>query len=88
MKHFGQDEFNFALGNFIKHGRTLQGILQEDLCKKLNISQGYYSQIENGKRNADMLLVIKIFNFLNLDFYEFFDQHKTLIKEISAQKDG
>ncbi len=86
MDYFKKDDFNEALGSFIKQGRNARGILQRDLCEHIGISQGFYSQLENGERNADLLLVVKIFGFLNLDFRDFLRKNKPLVDEIVHHK--
>ncbi len=48
--------------------REKVGLTQEDIAEKLGISQNYYADIENGKRQADMNLSLaaKLADFFNI----------------------
>lgn len=41
---------------YLKKLRNLKRLKQEDVAKKLCISESYYSQIENGERQKDLPL--------------------------------
>ena len=56
-----------GFGNFVKEGRERLGLYQSDVAKMLNISQPYYSCIEKGIRNVDLVLAMKICDTLKLD---------------------
>ena len=69
--------------NWLKELRTASGMTQEDVAKKLEISQHYYANIENGKRQADLNL--SIMNKLS----EIFDISIEQIAEYEAEsKEG
>ena len=71
------------LRNWLKELRTASGMTQEDVAKKLEISQHYYANIENGKRQADLNL--SIMNKLS----EIFDISIEQIAEYEAEsKEG
>lgn len=68
-------------GNFVKAGRESLGLYQSDVAKMLNISQPYYSCIEKGTRNVDLVLAMKICDTLKLDLSNYINlysgQNKT-----------
>lgn len=55
--------------NFLKSLRKSRYLSQEELAKKLGISQTYYSQIENGQRKPSISLWHKIHDFFNISDY-------------------
>lgn len=54
------------LGNNIRKIREEKGLMQVDLCKKLEVDRAYMSNIENGKKNPTLLTVEKIAKALNV----------------------
>lgn len=54
------------LGNNIRKIREGKGLMQVDLCKKLEVDRAYMSNIENGKKNPTLLTVEKIAKALNV----------------------
>lgn len=58
-------------GSFIKAGREKQHLYQSQVASQLGITQQYYSQIENGVRNVDLVLAINICEVLGLKFNSF-----------------
>lgn len=54
------------LGNNIRKIREEKGLMQIDLCKKLEVDRAYMSNIENGKKNPTLLTVEKIAKALNV----------------------
>ena len=60
-----------SFGCFIRDGRIRKGLLQKEVAAKLNISQVYYSYIENGSRNVDLPLALEICRVLELDLNDF-----------------
>lgn len=58
-------------GNFIKEGREKQHLYQSQVAESVSISQQYYSQIENGARNVDLVLALKICESLHLKLNDF-----------------
>lgn len=60
-----------GFGSFVKEGRERLGMYQSDVAKMLNISQPYYSCIEKGTRNVDLVLAMKICDTLKLDLSDY-----------------
>lgn len=67
MKTIDNCECLIGFGNFIKEGRERQGLYQSDIALKLGITQAYYSAIERGKRNVDLVMAMKICQVLHLN---------------------
>lgn len=64
-----QCQIDFGL--FIKEGREKQHLYQSQVADVLEISQQYYSKIENGVRNVDLALALKICEVLKLNMTDF-----------------
>jgi transcriptional regulator with XRE-family HTH domain len=64
-------EITQRFGMFIRDGRVKKSLLQKEVAAKLNISQVYYSYIENGSRNVDLPLALEICRVLELDLNDF-----------------
>ena len=62
-------------GKFIKEGREQQHSFQSQVAEVLKISQQYYSSIENGVRNVDFVLALKICDTLKLNINDFIDSY-------------
>ena len=58
-------------GSYIKEAREWRGMTQSEIAERLEINQSYYSLIENGKREVDLVLALKICQELNLDMRKF-----------------
>lgn len=54
-------------GSFIRQGREKLSLYQSDVAHSLGISQPYYSAIERGERNVDLVLALKICDLLKLN---------------------
>lgn len=54
-------------GEFIREGRERKKLYQYQLASMLDISQTYYSLIERGERNVDLVLAMEICRALDLD---------------------
>lgn len=59
-------------GIFIKQRRLEQGLTQEDVAKKLGISQVAYGRYELGQRDPGLDLIYQIADVLKFDVAEFF----------------
>ena len=59
---------NAKIGNKIKSFRQKLGLQAKKLAEQINISPSYLNLIENGKRNVDADLLIKICNELRIEF--------------------
>ena len=64
-------EITQSFGMFIREGRMKKNLLQKQVAAMLNISQVYYSYIENGSRNVDFPLALEICRVLDLDLNDF-----------------
>lgn len=58
-------------GSYIKEAREWRGMTQTEVAEQLDINQSYYSLIENGKREVDLVLALKICQELKLDMRDF-----------------
>ena len=63
--------FQKEFGKYIKSGREKLCLYQNQVAEQLGLSQQYYSKIENGIRNVDFVLALKICNLLKLDINDF-----------------
>jgi len=64
-------DFARAFGAFIRDGRISKKLSQQDLAKKLGITQSFCSRLEQGLRNVDLEQALVICAFLDLDINEF-----------------
>lgn len=62
---------NEAFGKFIREARERKGLYQDDMAKKLGISQVHYSHFERGARAIDLSTALNICLILGLDFNDF-----------------
>lgn len=62
-------------GKFIRVGRENQKMFQSQVAEQLDITQQYYSTIENGSRNVDFVLALKICKILKLNIEDFIRTH-------------
>ena len=63
-------------GNYIKERRTKMGLTQEDVAKKLGISQVAYGRYELGLREPNFTLILKISEVLGFKPGDFFDTYR------------
>jgi y4mF family transcriptional regulator len=52
------------LGEFIVHARKQQGLTQEQLAKKTQVSRRWLSDVENGKTSVDFWMVQQLISDL------------------------
>lgn len=62
-------------GNYIKERRIDKGMSQEDVAKKLSISQQAYSRYENGIREPGLQTIFLIADILDFSPGDFFNSH-------------
>lgn len=62
-------------GNFIKERRQKMGLTQEEVAKKLGISQVAYGRYELGLREPNFSLLLQISEVLDFKPGEFFDSY-------------
>lgn len=67
-----------AYGNYIKEHRTKMGLSQDEVAKKLGISQVAYGRYELGTREPNFSLILKIAEVLQFDPGDFFDNYEEL----------
>lgn len=67
MKKIDNIECQSDFGRFLKEGRERRGMLQSEVAMLAGITQGFYSQLENGNRNIDFVLALKLCKILRLD---------------------
>lgn len=60
-----------GFGTFIKAGRERLNLLQGEVAQSLDITQQYYSLIESGKRNVDLVLAMRICEVLHLNMSDY-----------------
>ena len=58
-----------STNNYLKLLRKSHCLTQDELAKKLGISQTYYSQVENGQRRASISLWQRIHKLFNVSDY-------------------
>ena len=56
----------------LRRTRIMKGYTQEAFAKKIDISGGYYSQIESGLRNPGPALALRISNELEEEYKNIF----------------
>ena len=66
---------NFV-GQKIKRWRLEQNITQEQLAHRLDLSQGYINQIENGKRSFTLETLQKVAGVLGIPLSDIFNEEK------------
>lgn len=62
-------------GNYIKERRIDKGMSQEEVAKKLGISQQAYSRYENGNREPGLQTILLIADILGFAPEDFFNSH-------------
>lgn len=75
MKKIENSECLKAFGAFIKDGREYRDMYQAEVAKLVGVSQSYYSEIENGKKNVDLVMAMKICQILRLDLNEYIERY-------------
>lgn len=63
-------------GNYIRDRRTKMGLTQEEVAKKLGISQVAYGRYELGLREPNFSLILQISEVLDFRPGEFFDNYE------------
>ena len=64
------DRFYSDLGKRIRELRQQQGLTQEDLAQKAQVSRGYLAQIEAGQRRTSLHIVLNIATSLHVSVDE------------------
>jgi transcriptional regulator with XRE-family HTH domain len=63
------------LGGLFRERRTELGLFQSEIADRVGISQGHYSMIENGQRDAEFVTVVKICQILRVDLNAFISDY-------------
>ncbi len=63
-------------GNYIRERRTFLGLTQEDVAKRLGISQVAYGRYELGLREPNFSLILRIAEVLDFKPGDFFDNYE------------
>ena len=71
MKKIDNSECLISFGEYIREAREMCGLTQGDVSSMLNITQSYYSKLENGKKNIDLVLAMKICSLLKINMKNF-----------------
>lgn len=69
------EDYQIAFGQWIKAARERKDLFQSEIAAQLKIRQSYYSMIENGQRNVDLGLALRICKILGLDIGDFNKQY-------------
>ena len=75
MKKIENSECLVDFGNYIKEARKWRNINQKEIAEELGISQAYYSMIERGEREVDLVLAIDICRVLHLDMRDYIKKY-------------
>ena len=67
--------FQKNFGEYIKEGREKQNLYQSQVADLLGVTQQYYSHIEKGIRNVDLVLALKICQALKLSLNDFISRY-------------
>ena len=65
------------IGRKVKHYRTLNGLTQEELASRCELSKGFLSQIENDLTSPSISTLSDIVEVLGIDLGIFFTNHTT-----------
>ena len=61
---------------FLKEQRTKKNLTMRQVCEEVDISEGYYSMIENGERRPSVETAKKIASVLGFDWTMFYPDEK------------
>ena len=64
-----------AFGKYIKAARERKGMSQTEVAKILEVSQPYFSRIENGEREIDLAFAFKICDVMGVDMRDFVNKY-------------
>lgn len=71
MKIIENSECLAAFGEFIRRGRERKNMYQTEVAEQLGVTQSYYSHIEAGRRNVDLVMAMRICTILGLNLQEY-----------------
>ncbi len=71
MKEIKNSECLVDFGKYIKDAREGKQINQIEIAELLGMTQSYYSRIERGQREVDLVTAMRICRVLSLDMKTF-----------------
>lgn len=71
MKIIENNDCLTAFGDYIRRAREQAGLNQSEVAEQIGITQSYYSQIETGKRNVDLVLAMKICSTIGIGLQDY-----------------
>jgi transcriptional regulator with XRE-family HTH domain len=78
-----------ALGDTLRHARTRQNRTLRDVSTAANVSLGYLSEVERGRKEASSELLASICDALDLELSDLLDSvSRTMRTDVSADKTG
>jgi transcriptional regulator with XRE-family HTH domain len=76
-----------ALGDTLRHARTRQNRTLRDVSTAANVSLGYLSEVERGRKEASSELLASICDALDLELSDLLDSvSRTMRTDVSADK--
>jgi len=70
------------LANKLKELRKNKKLTQQDVAKKLGVTQAYYSSIENAAHNVSVEKLEEVYKALEYDIADFISNDETEIKSL------
>ena len=78
-----------ALGDTLRHARTRQNRTLRDVSTAANVSLGYLSEVERGRKEASSELLASICDALDLELSDLLDSvSRTMRTDVAADKSG
>ena len=71
MREIEKNECLGRLGSLCREERLRLGLTQFEVAEKVGIAQAHYSMIENGRRDAEFVTIVKICRTLRIDLTAF-----------------
>lgn len=75
MDQINNHECQIEFGKYIRTARENRSLTQSEMATLVGIGQSYYSSIENGKKNVDLAMAIKICHILRVDMKSFIKKY-------------
>ena len=75
MKKIENSECLAGFSEFIKDGREKRNMLQSEVAELAGITQAYYSMLERGLREPDLIVAMKICKALRLNLSKFIKRY-------------
>ena len=70
--------YQTLIGNAIIHLRHIKSISQERMAFESNIDRRYLSDIENGKRNVSLDVLVRISSYFNIPLSDFIKEAEAI----------